>query len=82
MTSVVTVNTVVIGAGPAGYPCAIRLAQLGVEVLLVERRELGGVCLNVGWLPAKARKNPPHQPDQIRSNNPPTKKKTKTKKKT
>ena len=49
-----TTQAVVIGAGPAGYVCAIRLAQLGVETLLVEKGELGGVCLNVGCIPSKA----------------------------
>ncbi|MGB0589455.1 MAG: dihydrolipoyl dehydrogenase [Myxococcota bacterium] len=47
-------HTVVIGAGPGGYVCAIRLAQLGVDTLLVEKRDLGGVCLNVGCIPSKA----------------------------
>ena len=47
-------QAVVIGAGPAGYVCAIRLAQLGVRTLLVERGDLGGVCLNVGCIPSKA----------------------------
>ncbi len=45
----------VIGAGPAGYVCAIRLAQLGVEVVLIERESrLGGTCLNWGCIPSKA----------------------------
>ncbi|MEC9071721.1 MAG: dihydrolipoyl dehydrogenase [Myxococcota bacterium] len=47
-------EAVVIGAGPGGYVCAIRLAQLGVKTLLVERGPLGGVCLNVGCIPSKA----------------------------
>ena len=47
-------QAVVIGAGPGGYVCAIRLAQLGVKTLLVEKGPLGGVCLNVGCLPSKA----------------------------
>jgi dihydrolipoamide dehydrogenase len=45
---------VVIGAGPAGYVCAIRLAQLGQKVTVVEKAELGGTCLNVGCIPSKA----------------------------
>lgn len=45
---------VVIGGGPGGYVCAIRLAQLGGEVTLVEKGELGGTCLNVGCIPTKA----------------------------
>jgi dihydrolipoamide dehydrogenase len=47
-------NVVVIGAGPAGYVCAIRLAQLGQKVTVVEREALGGTCLNVGCIPSKA----------------------------
>ncbi len=47
-------KVVVIGAGPAGYVCAIRLAQLGQEVTCVERDTLGGTCLNVGCIPSKA----------------------------
>ena len=44
----------IIGAGPAGYVCAIRLAQLGKKVLLVENDLVGGVCLNRGCIPTKA----------------------------
>jgi len=47
-------NVVVIGAGPAGYVCAIRLAQLGQKVTVVEKSEVGGTCLNVGCIPSKA----------------------------
>jgi|AMFO01.1.fsa_nt_gi dihydrolipoamide dehydrogenase len=47
-------TAVVVGAGPGGYPCAIRLAQLGVKTLCVEREYWGGVCLNVGCIPSKA----------------------------
>lgn len=47
-------KVVVIGAGPAGYVCAIRLAQLGQEVTVVEKEFLGGTCLNVGCIPSKA----------------------------
>jgi dihydrolipoamide dehydrogenase len=45
---------VVIGAGPAGYVAAIRAAQLGKQVVVVEQESLGGVCLNVGCIPSKA----------------------------
>ncbi len=48
------VDVVVIGAGPGGYPAAIRAAQLGKRVLLVERDKLGGECLNYGCIPSKA----------------------------
>jgi dihydrolipoamide dehydrogenase len=47
-------GAIVIGAGPGGYPCAIRLAQLGVKTLIVEKEFWGGVCLNVGCIPSKA----------------------------
>lgn len=48
-------DVLVIGAGPGGYVCAIRLAQLGKDVILVdERASLGGVCLNEGCIPSKA----------------------------
>ncbi len=45
---------VVIGGGPGGYPAAIRAAQMGKKVLLVERHKLGGECLNYGCIPSKA----------------------------
>src|SRR5436190_8675661 len=48
------VDVLVIGAGPGGYPAAIRAAQLGKRVLLVERDKLGGECLNYGCIPSKA----------------------------
>ena len=47
-------DLVVIGAGPGGYVCAIRGAQLGLNVAVVERAELGGICLNWGCIPTKA----------------------------
>lgn len=47
-------NTLVIGAGPGGYVAAIRLGQLKVPHVLVEKGELGGTCLNVGCIPSKA----------------------------
>ncbi len=47
-------KVVVIGAGPAGYVCAIRLRPLGQEVVVVEKEALGGTCLNVGCIPSKA----------------------------
>ncbi|CAM5788936.1 dihydrolipoyl dehydrogenase [Brevibacillus borstelensis] len=48
------VDVLVIGAGPGGYVAAIRAAQLGKTVAVVEKAELGGVCLNVGCIPSKA----------------------------
>ncbi len=48
-------DLIVIGAGPGGYVCAFRAAQLGLKVALVEKRTtLGGTCLNVGCIPSKA----------------------------
>lgn len=47
-------DVVVIGAGPGGYPAAIRLAQLSKKVLVVEKGAVGGVCLNSGCIPTKA----------------------------
>ena len=44
----------VIGGGPGGYVAAIRAAQLGLKVALVEKEQLGGVCLNRGCIPTKA----------------------------
>lgn len=47
-------DVVVIGAGPGGYVAAIRSAQLGMKVAIVDKQWLGGVCLNVGCIPSKA----------------------------
>ena len=48
-------DVIIIGAGPGGYVCAIRCAQLGLKTAVVEGREtLGGTCLNVGCIPSKA----------------------------
>ncbi len=47
-------DVVVLGAGPGGYVAAIRAAQLGKQVAVVEKRYWGGVCLNVGCIPSKA----------------------------
>lgn len=47
-------DVVVIGAGPGGYVCAIRAAQLGLKTAIVDKQWLGGVCLNVGCIPSKA----------------------------
>ncbi|HSC87731.1 MAG TPA: FAD-dependent oxidoreductase, partial [Polyangiaceae bacterium] len=47
-------DTVVVGAGPGGYFAAIRLAQRGQKVAVIEREDVGGVCLNWGCIPSKA----------------------------
>ena len=50
-----TFDLVVIGSGPGGYVCAIKAAQLGLKVAVVEKRATyGGTCLNVGCIPSKA----------------------------
>lgn len=54
-------DTIVIGAGPGGYVAAIRAAQLGQKVTIIEKAELGGVCLNVGCIPSKALINASHR---------------------
>jgi len=48
-------DLIVIGSGPGGYVCAIRAAQLGMKVAVIEKDEtFGGTCLNVGCIPSKA----------------------------
>ncbi|PHQ99996.1 MAG: dihydrolipoyl dehydrogenase [Marinosulfonomonas sp.] len=49
-----TYDVIVVGAGPGGYVAAIRAAQLGQRVVIVEREHLGGICLNWGCIPTKA----------------------------
>lgn len=47
-------DVVVLGAGPGGYVAAIRAAQLGLKVAIIEKEYMGGVCLNIGCIPSKA----------------------------
>jgi len=54
LSSVIQADVAVLGAGPAGYVAALRAAQLGATVVLIEAREVGGVCLNRGCIPTKA----------------------------
>ncbi|NLW14720.1 MAG: dihydrolipoyl dehydrogenase [Erysipelothrix sp.] len=54
-------DTIVIGSGPGGYVAAIRAAQMGQKVAIVEREFIGGVCLNVGCIPSKALINAGHR---------------------
>ena len=49
-----TFDLLVVGGGPGGYVAAIRAAQLGMKTALVEKAQLGGVCLNWGCIPTKA----------------------------
>ena len=50
----IEVDVAVLGGGPGGYPAAIRAAQLGKSVAVIEQGRLGGTCLNVGCIPTKA----------------------------
>src|ERR1700744_5773712 len=49
-----TFDLIVVGGGPGGYVAAIRAAQLGMKTAVVERENLGGICLNWGCIPTKA----------------------------
>ncbi len=62
-------DAIIIGGGPGGYVCAIRAAQLGLKVAVVEGREtLGGTCLNVGCIPSKALLNATHHLHEVHEN--------------
>ena len=62
-------DVIIIGAGPGGYVCAIRAAQLGLKVACVEGRgALGGTCLNVGCIPSKALLNATHHLHEVHEN--------------
>ena len=64
-------DVIIIGAGPGGYVCAIRCAQLGLKTAVVEGREaLGGTCLNVGCIPSKALLHASHQLHEAQENFP------------
>ncbi len=54
MSKTLQTQVLIVGGGPAGYPCAIRAAQLGLDVTLVDADGLGGTCLNRGCIPSKA----------------------------
>lgn len=54
-------KVLIIGAGPAGYPAALRLKEIGAEVTLAEVRDMGGTCLNRGCIPSKAFLNIGHR---------------------
>ncbi|WJH34254.1 dihydrolipoyl dehydrogenase [Paenibacillus sp. CC-CFT747] len=59
------IDVLVIGAGPGGYVAAIRAAQLGKSVIIVDKAEVGGVCLNRGCIPSKALISAAHQYEQM-----------------
>ncbi|MGC8955599.1 MAG: dihydrolipoyl dehydrogenase [Fervidobacterium sp.] len=59
-------DTVIIGGGPGGYVCAIKLAQYGKKVALVERENLGGTCTNWGCIPTKALLTSTHMFEEIK----------------
>ncbi|MGO4852563.1 dihydrolipoyl dehydrogenase [Phaeovulum sp. W22_SRMD_FR3] len=62
-------DVIILGAGPGGYVCAIRCAQLGLKTAVVEGREtLGGTCLNVGCIPSKALLNATHHLHEVHEN--------------
>ncbi len=50
----ISCKLLIIGGGPGGYVCGIRAGQLGIDTVLVEKKRLGGTCLNVGCIPSKA----------------------------
>lgn len=60
-------NLIIIGGGPAGYVGAIRAAQLGAHVTLVEKEEVGGTCLNVGCIPTKVLTSAAHTYSTLKS---------------
>ena len=47
-------DLIIIGAGPAGYTAALRAASMGMDAVLIEKKALGGSCVNTGCIPAKA----------------------------
>ena len=62
-------DVVVIGSGPGGYVCAIRLAQLGFKTAIIEKyNSLGGTCLNVGCIPSKSLLDSSHHYDDVLKN--------------
>jgi dihydrolipoamide dehydrogenase len=59
------VDVLVIGSGPGGYVAAIRAAQLGLSVTIIDKAEIGGVCLNRGCIPSKALISAAHQYENV-----------------
>ena len=62
----ITCKLLVVGAGPAGYVCAIRAGQLGVDTVIVEAKKPGGTCLTVGCIPSKALIHAADEFDRVR----------------
>ena len=65
-----TCDVVVIGGGPGGYVCSIRLGQLKQKVICVEKDEVGGVCLNWGCVPSKALISASHTYEKVKDHGP------------
>ncbi len=63
-----TLDTIIIGSGPGGYVAAIRAAQLGQKVTIIEKGDIGGTCLNVGCIPSKALLHVAHELKQASGN--------------
>jgi dihydrolipoamide dehydrogenase len=69
-TQAINVDTLIIGSGPGGYVAAIRAAELGQKVVIVERDYIGGICLNVGCIPSKALIQAGHLYSTLQHDNP------------
>ena len=67
MTTTKTYDAIVIGGGPGGYVCSIRLGQLKLKTLCIEKDEVGGVCLNWGCVPSKALIATSHTFDKVKN---------------
>ena len=65
-----TCDVVVIGGGPGGYVCSIRLGQLKQKVICIEKEEVGGVCLNWGCVPSKALISASHTYEKVKDSGP------------
>src|SRR4051812_24213635 len=65
-----TCDVVVIGGGPGGYVCSIRLGQLKQKVICVEKEEVGGVCLDWGCVPSKALISASHTYEKVKDSGP------------
>jgi len=66
INDIIKTDIVVIGAGPGGYVAAIKAAQLGKSVVVIERQEVGGICLHSGCIPSKALINVAHKYNEIK----------------